>query len=213
MTSKLAVYNLALGHLKERSLASLSENREPRRVLDSFWAQVTEECLAAGAWNHAMRSVALTPSSSVVPAFGYDYAFTIPDDWVRTVHVSDEPQFRRALADYRDEGGYWLASAAVLYVRYISNGAQFGSDLSRWTPNYTAYVAFKLAEYSCGRIADKEELLAGPSGIVKRGNKAKAQAKLIDALDESPPTMQRGSWVRSRTAGLSDMPGGDRFDD
>jgi hypothetical protein len=35
--SKLKLYNDALGILGERRLASLTENREPRRVLDEVW--------------------------------------------------------------------------------------------------------------------------------------------------------------------------------
>ena len=47
MTDKLTVYNETLGLLGERKLASLTEQREPRRVLDGFWDQTVAYCLDA----------------------------------------------------------------------------------------------------------------------------------------------------------------------
>jgi hypothetical protein len=45
--SQLFIYNEALGHLGERRLANLSENREPRRVLDSYWPRPCENSVSA----------------------------------------------------------------------------------------------------------------------------------------------------------------------
>lgn len=213
-TSKLALYNLALGHLNERKIGSLSENREPRRVLDDFWDQVVAECIAEGFWNFAIRAVEMTNAPSISPSFGYNYGFTHPDDWVRTVQISDEETFRFPLFDYRDENGYWFANSTPLYARYISNGASYGLDLSKWPANFTAWVAFKLAEYACGRVAGKADLLQGPQGIIKRGGRAKLKAKSTDAMDEAPARPPMGTWGRSRVgSGRLSQPGGDRYDD
>ena len=40
--SKLSIYNQALGHLGERRLATLSEPREPRRVLEGVQSGIEE---------------------------------------------------------------------------------------------------------------------------------------------------------------------------
>ena len=86
--SQLGLYNAALGrHLGERTLASLTENREPRRALDAVYSEVLDECLEAGYWKHARRTVQLTASNSMTPQFGYNYAFDVPADSVFLMKV------------------------------------------------------------------------------------------------------------------------------
>lgn len=215
MATKLGIYNLALGHLNEGALASTTENRESRRHLDAFYDQVVAECLAEGLWNHAIRAIKETHSIAVTPAFGYNYAFKHPTDFVRVVALSFDPTFRTLLLELNEEAGYWYANSTPLYVRYISNSANYGLDLTRWPPNFTAWVAFKLAENACGRITGSDKLLQGPEGIIRRGNKAKLKAKSTDAMNEPPGKPPRGGWVTSRWGGASGlpMPGGDKYDD
>lgn len=214
MTTKLAVYNLALGHLGERKLASLNENRESKRVLDDFWDQVVAECLAEGLWNFACRTVMLNNDASVEPAFGLAYAFSKPDDWVRTVEISEYEMFTWPLEDYRDEGGYWYAGVTPLYVRFVSNGISFGLDLSLWPANYTGWTALRLAEMSCSRITGARDALQGADGITRRAGKAKLKAKSTDAMNEPSRRPPAGAWSRARRGLASTpMPGGDLYDD
>ena len=77
MTTQLFIYNEALGHLGERQLASLSEPREPRRVLDSYWSDVVGYCLSQGLWKFARRTIQVDNSSSLTPQFGFDYFFPL----------------------------------------------------------------------------------------------------------------------------------------
>lgn len=213
--SKLGIYNMALGHLRERRLASLSEAREPRRVLDSFWDQVVAEGIAEGLWNFMVRTVQIDSSTSVAPAFSYTYAFQIPTDRARTVMVSTSPTLMPPLLDYVEEAGYWYAWATPLYVRYISDDPAYGSDLSLWTPYFTAFVTLRLAEYACSRITGAETMLQGPNGISERCRKAKTRAKSNDAMNQPPGQTPLGSWATSRVGFLDrlPMPGGDMFDD
>src|ERR1700724_631668 len=78
MTTKLFIYNEALGHLGERQLASLNEPREPKRVLDSYWSDVVGFCLSQGLWKFAKRIILIDNSSSLTQQFGYTYSFSIP---------------------------------------------------------------------------------------------------------------------------------------
>src|SRR5258706_6185081 len=109
MTTQLFIYNEALGHLGERQLASLSEPREPRRVLDSYWSDVVGYCLSQGLWKFARRTVQVDNSSSLTPQFGFNYCFSIPVDWVRTIQVSASPNMDPPLLQYSDEAGPWGA--------------------------------------------------------------------------------------------------------
>lgn len=215
MADKLSTYNLALAHLLERRLASLTENREPRRVLDDLWDQVVQECLEEGLWNFMLRAIQIDASSTVVPGFGWNYAFKIPVDWVRTTLVSTVETMTPPLLDFTEETGYWYANATPLFIKYQSKDTLYGLDLGAWTGNFTKYVSYQLAEYACGRVTGKTELLAGDQGITRRLHKAKLKAKSNDAMNEGPQEMPSGTWVRSRRGFLrgAPLPGGTSFDD
>lgn len=212
---RLQIYNLALGHLGERRLATLAENREPRRVLDDLWDQTKNECLEEALWNFMIRASSIDASTSVVPSFGFSYAFRIPDDWVRTVMISTVETFAVPLLDYMEETGYWYANWTPIFVRFISNDAAYGNDLSRWTANFCKYMSYQLAQYGCKRITGADTMLQGPEGITKRLHKAKIKAKSNDAMNQPPGEMPAGTWVRSRRGAFRGipLPGGSGYDD
>lgn len=217
MADKLAVYNLTLAHLRQRRIGSLTEASEARRVLDDLWNQVVAEALAEALWNFMVRAVQQDASSTVTPAFGWKYAFELPNDWVRTVLVSTVETFNPPLLEYAEETGFWFANFTPLFVRYVSSDPVYGMNLGAWPANFTAWVALHLAEYACGRVAGPagDALLDGPNGIVKRAYKAKVKAKSTDAMNQPPGEMPTGTWARSRRGFLHGLPapGGDMFDD
>src|SRR6185369_1444544 len=111
-------YNNALLDVGERALASVTEPREPRRLLDIAWdSGAVEWCLEQGQWNFAMRSSKLDYSPSVEPPFGYRRAFNKPTDWIRTAAVASDEYFRVPLLTYVDESSYWFSDLDTIYVR------------------------------------------------------------------------------------------------
>ena len=57
MTTQLSLYNGALIELGEETIASLSEQRKGRYVLDSVYSEVLTECLEAGASDYLAKPV------------------------------------------------------------------------------------------------------------------------------------------------------------
>jgi len=206
MANKLGVYNKALVHIEERTLASLAEQREPRRVFDALWDDVVAYCLSQGLFRFAKRVVLIEASDSIVPSFGYTCAFTIPDDWVRTVVISAAPQLDPPLLQYSEETGYWFANATPLYVSYISNDAKVGLDLSNWPATFTEYVAYRLAAQSARRLTGKKDLA---DDLDAKEIKAKRNTKGIDAMNDPPGLPPVPYLVRSRRGVFG--PGGLRF--
>lgn len=196
MPSKLSLYNGALRELGEGKLASLSENREPRRVLDSMWdADAVKTCLAAGQWNFATNSIELSYSPSVTPAFGYRYAFDKPAAWVRTIAMCEDERFESPLLRYQDEGAYWYADIDTLYVRYIDSGTSFGLDYAKWPANFERYVETWLAARICMSLTQNQ---GKRDGLEQLAEVWLVKAKSTDAMDEATKFMPQGSWVRSR---------------
>jgi hypothetical protein len=200
LTSKLAVFNAALLILGERKLSSLSENREPRRALDDAWDSATDYCLEMGFWNFAMRAVQADSSASVTPTFGYNYAFTKPSDFVRTYQLGSTETFEPPLMDIVDEPNYWFANIDPLYVKYVSNDAAYGGDLSIWSETYADYVATRLAVRTCKRITGSK-----PDDDLRVAEKrALAQARSKDAMDEPTRFPPQNTWSLSRRGNFAD---------
>lgn len=196
MASKLAVYNEALRILGERRLTGLTEARDARYHLDDAYATASLYCLEQGYWNHAMRAVQIDASVSIIPSFGYTAAFEKPSDWIRTYIVANNDIFNPPLLRYDDEGDCWYADLETLYVKFISNDADWGADLGKWGPFFAHYVSVHLARRTCKRITGSTE---GVKDLIAMERLARIDARAKDAMNEPPKFPPRGTWVNSRT--------------
>lgn len=196
--TKLELYNLALSHLGEPALASLSEERGPRRALDAQYDHAVGFCLERGLWNFAMRVIEITASEDVTPSFGYTNAFEKPSDWVRTHVIADHENFDPPLLRVLDEAGIWYADCDPLYVQYVSNGASYGANLSLWPSTFTDYVALRLARTINLGITSSE---SKQERLEKAEKKAGQTARASDAMNQPPGFAPLGTWVVSRGAG------------
>lgn len=196
MASKLSLYNGALREVGSRKLASLSENRESRRVLDSIWdADAVATCLSAGLWNFATNSIEITHSPSVDPPFSYQYAFDKPENFIRTVAVCEDEYFKVPLLHYMDEGDYWYADLETIYVRYVDSGTSYGLDYGKWPPNFTRYVETWLAARACMSLTQNQ---SKRDALERDAEIWLTKAKSTDAMDEPTKFMPPGTWSRAR---------------
>lgn len=199
--AKLAIYNKALSeHLGERTLSSLSEAREPRRVLDVHWGSANElvaYALERGDWNFAMRAVSSTYDSGVVPTFGFQRAHTKPSDIRRLNSLSSDEYFNHPLThgEFVDEAGYWYTDLDTMYVRYISDDTNYGFSSDRWTEGFKEYLSAELAVRSAERITNSRVKKADMMVVAQ---KVLANAKSVDAMQEGVKFPPHGSWASSR---------------
>ncbi len=199
-STKLAIYNGALRRLGSRKLASLTENREPRRVMDDIWgaaSEVVNAALERGEWNFAIRTVQGGYSTSVTPPFGLSRAFDKPYDIRRLISLSSDPYFKKPLTDgeYVDEAGHWFTDVDVIYVRYVSDDPDYGLNGAKWSEAFKEYLECKMAWEACERITNS----AGKKDRLDRDMRiALKTAKSHDAMAEGVKFPPRGSWVRAR---------------
>lgn len=199
MTTKIKIYNEALLICGERSLSSVTEAREPRYLLDTVWDNGgVDSCLASGQWKFAMRTIMLDYESGISPTFGYQRAFTKPSDWVATSAIANDEFFNSPLLEYVDETGYWYADLDVLYIRYVSNDTNYGTDYASWPAKFAEFVSAHFAyKISLKLTADKEKR----EQIAKYRNKALLEAKNHDAMSDPTKFPPSGSWVSARRGG------------
>ena len=199
MTDKLSLYNDAMLHLGEERLASLSEASVARYALDDAYSQALKYCLEQGFWNFAIRAVQVDSSASVVPTFGYTYAFTMPSDFIRLYQISENEDITPPLTWFTQETVYWYANCDPLFVAYVSDDTAYGGDLSNWPQTFAEYVGLRLANRTCKRITGD----APSDHLVSMERKAKGVALSKDAMNGPIGFPPVGTWVNSRVSGIS----------
>jgi hypothetical protein len=196
MTTRLKLYKAALRICGERTIASLTEDREPRRLLDEVWDDGgVDACLASGQWDFATRTSKLDYDASITPEFGYRYAFQKPTDWIATLAVSTDEYFNVPLNQYTDEQGYWYCDEQFIYVQYVSNHADWGGDLSSWPQLFTDYAGAHFALKIIRKLTSDDNRIKEVAAIYKE---AKLAAKNHDAQGGPTRFPPQGSWTRSR---------------
>lgn len=196
MATQLDLFNGALLLAGERFLGSLTENREPRRLLDHVWSTGgVKACLEAGQWNFAMRTIMADYDTAVVPDFGYARAFEKPEDWCLTSAVCSDEFFRSPLLRYWDEAGFWYADVDQIYVRYVSDDPLYGMDLGMWPQTFFEYVCADFASRIILRLSNSQEEL---QKVEKIRDQKLLKAKSAAAMAEPTSFPARGNWGLSR---------------
>lgn len=205
MTTRLLIYNDALMLCGEAMLATLTENREPRRLLDQVWSSDgVRACLEKGQWHFAMRTVQVDPDAAIAPTFGYRLAFTKPTDWLQTSAVCSDEYFKVPLLNYADEPGNWYADVQPIYVKYVSDNAAFGGDLAKWPASFSKYVAAYFASEIINKLAgsrpEQIKRLFGPPGAPEKGelHMRLHAAKNAAAIGQPTQFPAQGNWTLAR---------------
>jgi hypothetical protein len=200
--NKLILFNAALRHVGEGKLASLSENREPRRLLDQQIEEgAIKHCLGQADWKFAIRTSKLTYSPSLVTEFGYRYVFEQPEDFVKTSALCTDEYFKSPLLHYSFKNELFYAGIEDIFIEYVSDDASFGMDYEKWPPAFTQYVACYLAQGICIRLTQSEEKF---NNLIKLTKYLLREAKSDDAMEGPTKFLPSGSWVRSRGNSFSE---------
>lgn len=168
-----------------------------RRLLDETYDEAVEYMLAQGLWNHASRTVSIEAETAVEPAFGYNYCFEKPADFIRLIAIGASGELYPTLSDYLDEGGYWNANVDPLYVQYVSDDASYGLNTALWPITFKkaleAYLAVQVAmDPVVGISAGKLELLQKMAVQLLRDARAK------DAVNQAAVRPPPGRLTQSR---------------
>jgi hypothetical protein len=201
MTTKLALYNQALLHIKESPLGTdgLLEIRESRYYLDVVYADVFKYILESGFWKFAMRTVQIDADTAITPAFGLPHAFNMPEDWVKTYQVSGSPNVESGppLENWVEEANCLWANINPIYLRYVSNSdTGYGGDLSRWTAKATFAFATELGWRIVGKATGMTS--SDKKNLEDEKKAALSTAISSEALREPTRRPQEGRWAGSR---------------
>jgi hypothetical protein len=197
MADKLSIYNGALRLCKTRKLASLTDNSEPRRLLDAAWDSggAVRHCLETGQWSFATRAVQIDHTPSIEPDFGYRHAFIQPGDMVRPVAICEDAYFANPLLRYSDERKHWFCDLETIYVRYVSDDPTYGGDLSVWSSHFEKMVEAYLATEIVGNLTHDKDIIGYVNGVYEEQKK---QARALDAMNKPTVFLPEGTWLGAR---------------
>lgn len=199
-TDRLKIYNGALLICGLRAISSLSENVEPRHLLDNVWNDGgVDFCLSEGQWRFAIRSQRLDYSASITPSFGLRRAFEKSTDWLLTSAVAQDEYFVVPLLQYTDEAGMLYSDLDQIFVKFVSNDAGYGGNLALWPPTFTQYVktyfAAQIIEKMSAQESRREAITKRRTGLL---DVALENARNRDAISEPTRFFAQGNWTKSR---------------
>lgn len=148
---KLALYNNAALLIGQRSFTGLTEDREPRYLLDSVYdLGAIEYCLEIVKPTFARKTTALA-SPAVSTAHDLDSVHTLPDDYIALVGVYSDSKLDQPISRYIIEDGKLACEYAIIYLRYISDSHV--TTFTNWTPSFSSVVAAYLAREICLKLS------------------------------------------------------------
>lgn len=207
-TTQLKLYNEALRILGARKLLTLTDDIVTRRELDEAWdSGALDFCLEKGLWNFALRTVKAEFDPSETSQFGYSFAFSRPEDYIRLSQISSDEYFTNPLLRYTDEAGFWWCDLNLIYISYVSNNVTgYGGDFSMWPVSFTKFVAAYLAKEVREKIA-KGGISEDRVNRIYDDRLTDSRSK--DAMEDPTKFPPMGAWQRARRGRGS---GRDRWD-
>lgn len=165
------------------------------QIFDDAWQRVVKFCLTEGLWNFATVTTSLAESGSPIP--GWQYRFSKPTGWLRTISISTTAEFYSE-ARYHDEGGKLYANYNPLYIRYLSSTYGQDSEAPNWPELFCRVLAYRLA-YECADVVTGD-----PNRSTKLFNDYKmvlSSAKNKDAMDQAQMFPKTSNWLGAMRGG------------
>lgn len=200
MATPTDIVNLGLRRIGADRIGDLSsDTSKSARVARDVYDEARRELLASHNWNFATKRKHLqsTVSADVsdTPTFGWDFAYVLPEDFLRmvSVHPSDSDD---ASIEYRleyQEGGdrVLLCNATEVYIRYVHDL----EDTVVMSASFRDALAWRLAREFAAALSKSEAAAAGADSSFRR---ALSRAKAIEGIEDFPDRMAEGDWVSSR---------------
>lgn len=193
MATKLQIWNKALRSLRKPRLAALTDNVTTRYELSDCWSTVVAEVAEAGLWNFGIVTASVSTTSGLTAIAGYQYGFSHPAAWVRTIAVSSSALFETEL-DYRDENGAIFANVTPIYLRYVAS-TKFADDyVTTWPASFAAAVAARLAWELAEVLGESTEMR---QAVRDEFEAAMRRAKNLDAMNQPAIRFKEGTWSRA----------------
>ena len=200
MATPTDLVNIALRRCGANRISSL-ENDTTKEAISArdIYDEARRDLLYTHNWNFAVKRAQLT-ASATEPEFGWDYAYVLPDDFVRliSVHPSDDDEsvvpYRLEFLDSEDR--VLLCNANQVYIRYVFDL----QDPNVMSAGFRDTLSWQLARELAAALSKS----SAAAELADNGyRRALSRAKSIDGVEDFPEKMADGSWITDRLPDLS----------
>lgn len=200
MATSTDIVNVALRRIGATRIASLATDGSKEGIAGrDLYDPARRMLLVSHNWNFAtkrvMRSSSTAAHIGTAPAFGYDYAYILPDDFLRMVSVHPD-ESDRGTVEYRletqdEDDRVLMCSATSVYLKYIYDV----EDVAVMSEAFRDTLAWMLARDFAAALSKSTAAAEMAEGMYRR---QLSRAKSIDGVEDFPDRMATGSWATER---------------
>ena len=191
--SEVSICSNALGLVGEKPITSLQDSTARARLCNRWYEIVRDALLEEHSWNFAVARVALN-KLAVTPAFDYDYAFQLPNDYLRVLDTSP-----KNVSFVIENGKQLLTNEPAISIKYI----QKVTDPLKFSRNFVMALQTRLALVFTNFLAARGSLI---DRIAAMEQQAILRAKRTDGQEQYPEIIQSDDLIDVRTAVSSSIP-------
>jgi|SRR6185503_4441221 len=185
------VANMALGILVEAPISSLDQDNKAARLLNLHYETTRQSELVKQSWAFAIFRVELDAEDDAPTSDEYRYGYTVPDDALRVLPLTDNGEASGLRLPFKQEGTLILTNySGPRIIRYIGNL----TDPSDWDPLFVEAFAARLAMKIAMPLTNKPSVLQGAQLVY---NEAISEARRINAIVSSSISGSR-TWAEER---------------
>lgn len=183
MASEVDICNIALSNLGEKPIVDRADENQRARACDNRFDDVRDLVLRSHIWNCALKRA--KPKSSSTPAWGYDYGFDLPSDFLRLVAVKENEY------NFKIEGTQIVTDSSELNILYIFRQ----KVTSTYDSLLVQAIALRLATEIAQDITGKTEL---KQDLMNKFREVMSEARSADAAEGTPQKIEADLWLQSR---------------
>ncbi len=190
--SKEKLANRSLRLVGGSRISSFTDGSSNANAVNDVYDGLLESALAFP-WGFAKARKKLAQMYSV-PAFGFDYAYSLPSDWIFTVSVHDNDSGTGTITykeEQVDDKHVLVTNCDTVYIRYT----KLETDPNKWTASFYDAVTYLLAGELAVPVASSESL---ETRRTQQGKRRMQKAQSRSAQGSTPEPRNRGSWAGSR---------------
>jgi hypothetical protein len=123
--SDIEICNLGLAKFGDKKITTITAPTcKEERECKVLYPLMRDTLTSSHPWNFAMKRADITGSLTTTPAFGWDYAYTLPADCLRVWEFSTDYTEN---PDFEIEGGLLLTDEEeYIYIRYLYQVTETG---------------------------------------------------------------------------------------
>lgn len=194
MADKVEIVNLALQEMGAEPITSLTDEAKTARVMNERFNSLRDSFLRSHPWNFAKARTRLARLEEP-PAFGFKYAYALPADWLKILHVLTDdnrhPEEQVTQPLYKVEGGQLLSDHEAVYMIYVRRI----TNTEEWDALAVDCFVLFLASRTARAITQNLDL----AETLEAQYRAKlSEARHFDATDEPARRVESDEWLAAR---------------